>query len=313
MIDDTINRLIDARRSLLRSIAELDSLLEEAALSPVSHNVGWKPHQGVQESSRTPTDAPPKKAVVERSNPAHVSWRRPVRNLPVIGGHEFTPPPEGIFLSGPRKYESYRRLVYLAGCPGQVALSRALDIWLAKPGCATPGRLRNRMEELSDQGYGAARRVAGGWSGPEPGWDDWDALYLKPAKGPRPNSPVTVERHALVVRVPTTLSEDDFDDAFDRLVRKGALWPWANSPAVRRHCSDRGVDPFRAYRGTLADNPPKAARQICVVSLGGQSRDVDRLIAIAEHVVAKHLGLITDRESERPSNATAVARAHDGR
>ena len=94
MIDDTINRLIDARRSLLRSIAELDSLLEEAALSAVSHNVAWEPHKGVQESSRTPTDAPPKKAVVERSNPAHVSWRRPVRNLPVIGGHDFTPYPK---------------------------------------------------------------------------------------------------------------------------------------------------------------------------------------------------------------------------
>jgi hypothetical protein len=292
MIDDTINRLIDARRSLLRSIAELDSLLEEAALSAVSHNVGWRAHKGVQESLHTPADAPPKKAVVEKPNPSHVSWRRPVLNLPVIGGHDFTPPPEDIFLSGARAYKSYGRLVYLAGCPGQLALSRALDIWLAKPGCATPGRLRNRMGELSDQGYGAARRVAGGWSGPEAGWDDWDALYLKPAIGPRPGSPVTVERHDLLVRVPATLSKDDFDNAFDRLVRKGALWPWADTPDVRRHCRDRGVDPFRAYRGTLADNPPEAAREICVVSLGAQARDVDRLIAIAEHVVAKHLGLV---------------------
>ena len=292
MIDDTINRLIDARRSLLRSISELDSLLEEAALSAVSHNLAREPHKGVQESSHTPTDAPPKKAVVEKSNPAHVSWRRPVLNLPVIGGHDLTAPPEDVFLSGARKYESYGRLVYVAGCPGQLALPRALGIWLAKPGCTEPGRLNPRMKELSYQGYGEARRIAGGWSRPEAGWRKWDSLYLKPTMAPRPGGPVTVEHHSLVVRVPTTLSKDDFDDAFDRLVRKGALWPWADTPDVRRHCWNRGVDPFRAYRGTLADNPPKAAREICVVSLGAQSRDVDRLIAIAEHVVAKHLGLV---------------------
>jgi len=292
MIDDTINRLINARRSILSSIAELDSLLEEAALSAVSHNVTWESHKGVLESTHSPTDAPPKKATVEKSKPTDASRRRPLRNLPVIGGRDFAAPPEDVFLSSAREYQSYGRLVYLAGCPGLLALSRALDIWLAKPGCATPGRLKTRMKELSDQPYGAARRVAGGWSGPEAGWDDWDALYLKPATGPRPGSPVTVERHAVVVRVPVTLAEDNFDAEFDRLVRKGAVWPWADTPVARRYCWDRGVDPFRAYRGTLADNPPKPAREICVVSLGGQSGDVDRLIAIAEHVVAKHLGLI---------------------
>jgi hypothetical protein len=177
MIDDTIDRLIRARRSLLQSIAELDSLLEEAALGAVSHNVVWEPRKGVQESSHTSTDAPPKKLFVEKSKPAHVTCRHPVRNLPVIGGHDFTPPPENIFLSA-RKYASYGRLVYLAACPGQLALSRALDISLAKPGCATPGRLRKRMGELSDEGYGAVRRIAGGWSPPEAGWNKREALYF---------------------------------------------------------------------------------------------------------------------------------------
>ena len=117
-------------------------------------------------------------------------------------------------------------------------------------------------------------------------------MYLSPLEGPAPNSPVAVERRSLVVKVPRFLDKDQFDEAFDDLVGRGALWPWLGSKDGRRLCRLRGVDPYRGYRATVSDSPAEIAREICVVRIGHRSRDVDRLIAIAEHVVAKSLGLI---------------------
>ena len=110
--------------------------------------------------------------------------------------------------------------------------------------------------------------------------------------GPVPHSPVTLERHALKVKAPVFMDEDDFDIAFDHLVRKGALWPCLGTTRGRAHCKAVGVDPFAGWRATVSDTPYEEAKEICVVRIRRGSADLDRLIAIAEHVVAQSLGLI---------------------
>lgn len=155
MKEDTMNHLINVRRSILHSMTEIDSLLEDAALSAVSRNVAWEPHKGVQESSQTNG----RSAQESRRRKLQTRKRVSGSSRAEFAGHRrprFHPLPEDVLLSGAHEYESYGRFAYLAACPRQLALSRALDISLAKPGCAKPGRLKIRMTELSDQGYGAA-------------------------------------------------------------------------------------------------------------------------------------------------------------
>ena len=113
-----------------------------------------------------------------------------------------------------------------------------------------------------------------------------------PQTGPAPGSPVTVERHALRVRVPTFLPAEEFDAALDAMLRHGRLWPWLGSPAGRVHCRAVGADPYRGYRGTVAYNPARACNEIYVLRIGRRSHDIDRLIGIVETVIASSLELI---------------------
>ena len=89
-------------------------------------------------------------------------WRKgPPTQWPQMGGVDFVAPPTDIF-RGVRNYPFYYRGIYVAACPGQCDLSRALRIPLGKPGCFGPRGARKRIGELSAQEYAAARRVAGG-------------------------------------------------------------------------------------------------------------------------------------------------------
>lgn len=297
----TLRAFIELRRAAITFIIEFAALLLRA-LKLATH------FEEMHGEASGPIDRPQCVGVVSSVaatlrtiEPAHVDIKyksaaasRPVFSMgpPRIGGHDFVAPPRTLFSNARVSYEYYLRHVYLAACAGQRDLGRDLRLSLAKPGCCDWQYLKKRMRQLSAEGYAAGRRVPGGWSRPEPGWDEWWAMYLEPALGPSPNSPVSLEYRSLVVKVPLFVKKRQFDHAFDDLVRRGALWPWLGTPEGRRLCDKRGVDPFRGWRGTVSDSPPEEAREICVVRIGHASHDVDRLIAIAEHVVAKSLGLM---------------------
>ena len=236
--------------------------------------------------------------VLSRSDSKGVEWNAKRIKIPgiqwaQIGGADFVRPPREIFQgSAATAYEYYERLVYVAACPGQRDLSRELQLPIVKIGCCGPDGEKPRMSQLSDQWYGGSWRIRGGWSAPEPGWDRWSAMYIAPQIGPAPGSPVTVERHAVRVRVPTFLPAEEFDAALDAMLSHGRLWPWLGSPAGRVHCRAVGADPYRGYRGTTAYNPARACNEIYVLRIGRRSHDIDRLISIVETVIASSLALI---------------------
>ncbi len=298
----TLRAFTELHRALMKFIAEVVAILVRALMPSTSrektHNapcdVQDRPQcAGVASSANSELcEIEHDHADIEHEPAAALGPGSSIR-WPQIGGHDFVAPPRTLFSTTARaSYEHYLRHIYLAACPGQRDLSRDLRVSLAKPGCCNWLYLKERMRQLSAEGYAAARRLRGGWSRPEPGWDDWWAMYLEPSEGPSPNSPVSVERRSLVVKVPRFVKAKQFDDAFDDLVRRGALRPWLDTPEGRKLCKKRGVDPYRGYRATVSDSPPEPAREICVVRIGHASRDVDRLIAIAEYVVAKSLGLM---------------------
>lgn len=298
-------KLIAIRQSMKQADALLDDLILELMREelPDSGTLAAAPivansyHAAPVERDRNPDSAHKGKKATQRAAsplPYPLVERDPkFIAYPIIGGSEFTPAPPGVFASAKaRDYDHYLRRVYVAGCPGLHALSHELCLALFKIGCCGELRLDDRMGELSMEEYAAAHRIAGGWSKPDPKWRKWEPMYLEPVVGPTPGGPVSLERRSLVVRVPKFLHWKAFDHAFDALVQRGALWPWLGSPAGRKLCAIRKVDPYRGYRSTVSDHKPDYAKELVVMRLSHGSRDLDRLIEIVEYVIAKSLGLV---------------------
>ncbi|MGO9744078.1 MAG: hypothetical protein ACLPN5_21665 [Roseiarcus sp.] len=240
------------------------------------------------------------------SAPAHVGWSptpaadaaalaepdRPVPCPDIAGLHHRALRPDIFAHVDYESLETYFRLVYLMGCPGLRNLSRDLGLSGLKIGTCDDLRLRRRQDELSYQRYASCWPRADGWSPPEAGWGIWAPMYVMPRSAPSANSPVTVERHCLRVKIPKTLHYRDFDDAFDEALRPGAIWPWLMSAEGRAHCERLGVDRNRGHRGTPGHNPVQEADELYIVRLSRRANDVDVLISIVESIVARALGLV---------------------
>ncbi|MGO9743661.1 MAG: hypothetical protein ACLPN5_19525 [Roseiarcus sp.] len=89
--------------------------------------------------------------------------------------------------------------------------------------------------------------------------------------------------------MPETIAPREFDAAVDLALRHGSLHLWLDSPAGLEYCKLNDADPNRGCRATPSYNPPEPARELYVFRIGHRSKDVDRLIAIVESVVAKAL------------------------
>jgi hypothetical protein len=109
---------------------------------------------------------------------------------------------------------------------------------------------------------------------------------------PAKNSPVNAAPRAITVTLPDDMAPAQFDHEFDEAVRTAAIDEWVMTREGREHCIFRGVEPAFAIRmtpyrhGGTARNSP--ARELACFR---PKTDGDRLLAIAEIIVLKHLGL----------------------
>ena len=159
---------------------------------------------------------------------------------------------------------------------------------LYKPGTAAPNRVGARMAENNRDQYAAYRQIDGVWVKAN-GYDGWFASHLHPTELPSPESPVTVEARSIRVVLPATMTPEEFDEAFDAFVRLGALDRWAATEAAQAHCRARGFDPDEMQFATQYPGWTFApAREICAMTI---FEGVDRLAAICEQLIARHLGL----------------------
>jgi hypothetical protein len=278
MTDKISSAIVGSVVRILQTIASmldyLQALLRDGAAAPPSP------------SSALPSQ-PVHNALLPKE-PARIDW-------PQIGGPDFVAPSRHIFLSADyaaRFQPGAERTVYVAGCSGMRDLSQASGIVVSKVSSCGGGRLLARVGELNQDRYGAIA-LHGGEERAEPGWDDWFAIKLKAKTGPAPGSPVTIAERSLVVRLPATMNAQQFDAAFDDLVRHGALAPWLATTDGQRHCVQVGFDSTRGKRFTSYgfDSAPRLseATELCVFR---RHRDHDRLIAIVEYVILRHLGLV---------------------
>ena len=225
---------------------------------------------------------------------------------PKVGGRNFIPTQTSIFET-PTFRDVWRpgeaREIYAGACEGLQRLGKRLKLPIYKVSTTSGGGVWTRARQLRIDHYGAVWHDGVQYvvdaSG---GWDSWFPSQLYPRMRPSAGSPVAVAERGILVRLPDTLDPLDFDRSFDAETHKAALNAWVMTEAGRNHCAHINVEPrsyqrFTNYPGaTLGKMSP--AEEICCFS---NRSGADRLIAIAEAVILRHLGLAPTPEVMTPA------------
>ncbi len=217
-------------------------------------------------------------------------------NWPRPGDREFTPAPSNIFSSDAYRaaYQpGVKRLIYAGACRGLANIASQLHLPLYKISTCGSDRLDERMKESRIDKYGAVRRDNDRYVA-DTGWTNWFASQMSAHALPSPNSPVRCLERAIHVALPAGLSPEDFDIAFDAEVAKGALDRWLMSEEGRNHAAMLKVDPSIGLRLTAipGGDKPKLSPATEIVVFCTKISGPDRLIAIAESIILRHLRLI---------------------
>ncbi len=176
--------------------------------------------------------------------------------------------------------------VYVAGCPGTMALGGILGVPIFKPGTAQD--VGARMRKLNAQRYGSVV-ISDFAVHDEQGWSAWEAAKLS-APSTHPASPVRVLPRSLAVELPFWITPQDFEALIQAALDPITLASVAASPLGRALCRQRGCDPHTLLRYSRGPRGPKMATEICAMAPSG---DAGRLVALAEWIVI-HLVVADD-------------------
>lgn len=216
-----------------------------------------------------------------------------------VGGHDFDPRPTDLFKTEEFrkawKPSGERRACYAAGCYGLRDLGKILKMPLYKVSTTGGDRVWDRMEELKRDPYGELWHDGKSYVKGDGVWNNWFPSHLHPQRFPSPGSPIIAQHRAIIVPLPFGMSAEKFDELFDKEVKKGALNIFVMTQAGRDHCLFLGVDPSVGQRSTrfLAGDQSEIspANEICCFSI---FQGADRIIAIAENILLKAVGLKID-------------------
>jgi hypothetical protein len=217
---------------------------------------------------------------------------------PRVGGREFNPTPTDLF--GAEVFRAaytpsgLNRLIYVGACQGLANIASVLHLPLYKVSTCASDRLEERMKELRIDKHGAVRRVDDKYVGDETGWANWFPSQISARALPSPNSPVRCQERSILVALPAGLTPEEFDRAFDAEVAKGAIDRWLMTPEGLNHAAMLKVDPALGQRLTAYPygDKPKLSPSTEIVVFCTRISGPDRLIAIAEGIILRHLGLI---------------------
>ena len=229
--------------------------------------------------------------------PAHIARKYPYlpTDWPVVGGRGANLAVPDIFDSDAYRdayREGLKREIYVAASAGLARVANALNMPIYKVSTCAENRMPDRMAELRADAY-ASTWFCGGHYVSDADFDDWFPSHFRVTRPPAKNSPVNAAPRAITVALPDDMAPSQFDREFDEAVRVAAIDEWVMSREGREHCIFRGVEPAFAIRmtpyrhGAAARNSP--ARELACFR---PKSDGDRLVAIAEIIILKHLGLI---------------------
>jgi hypothetical protein len=229
--------------------------------------------------------------------PAHIARKYPYlpTDWPVVGGRGANLAVPDIFDSDAYR-DAYRggpkREIYVAASAGLGRVAKSLNMPIYKVSTCAENRMPDRMAELRADAY-ASTWFCGGRYVSDADYDDWFPSHFRVTRPPLRKSPVTAAPRAITVTLPDSMTPAQFDHEFDEAVRAAAIDEWVMSREGRDHCFFRGVEPAFAIRmtpyrhGGAARNSP--ARELACFR---PKQDGNRLVAIAEIIILKHLGLI---------------------
>jgi hypothetical protein len=147
---------------------------------------------------------------------------------------------------------------------------------------------------LRQDQHGAVCRKGENYFADKAGWTNWFPSHMSARALPSKNSPVRCAVRAILVALPHGLMPEDFDRLFDAEVAKGSVHRWLMTEEGRNHAATLKVDPAIGQRFTAIPGGDKSklspATEICVFCT--KFSGPDRLIAIAETIILRHLGLI---------------------
>jgi hypothetical protein len=229
--------------------------------------------------------------------PAHIARKYPYlpTDWPVIGGRGANLAVPDVFDSDAYR-DAYRagpkREIYVAASAGLARVAKSLNMPIYKVSTCAENRMPDRMAELRADAY-ASTWFCGGRYVSDPDFDDWFPSHFRVTRPPAKNSPVNAAPRAITVALPDDMTPAQFDHEFDEAVRVAAIDEWVMTCEGRDHCIFRGVEPAFAIRmtpyrhGGAARNSP--ARELACFR---PKQDGNRLVAIAEVIILKHLGLV---------------------
>jgi len=226
--------------------------------------------------------------------PAGIVYGHAGTNWPPLGA-DLPPIAQNAFTS-----EQFRTLfepgeivhVYAAGCAGLRTLATAiLDLPLRKIGATCVADVRVRTADLSRDRYGSMVKI-GDIFVQESGFENYFAGPILCFRRRKFGSPVSVEPRSLAVRLPKTLSFDEFERRLQNALLPTSLNHWITSPDGVAHLERLHLDPRKAYRYSdrkFSGGTPEAATELQIFR---PRIDGSGLVAILERIVLDAVGLI---------------------
>lgn len=221
-------------------------------------------------------------------------WSNIKTDWPQIGGRRFKPIPPEIFVSS-AYLATYRpgltRAGYVAICDGTETLSKQFKMPIAKTSSCDGDRLPDRLRDITTEEYGSVY-LNGDRQVRQQGFKGWRTQPVPDGLILSPNSPVILTEHALLARMPQSMTRGDFDSRYDELVRLGSVGSWVETDAGILHCQRVGVSPELGQRFTVRKRGKKIDREQSLEIVAFRPKmDYQRLVAIIERVILEHLGL----------------------
>ena len=149
-----------------------------------------------------------------------------------------------------------RRAVIVAGCPGLAGLAEKYEFTAYVVTTCPEKRVWDTLSLLQKVAYAASDEMGLCWPDHE---SRWSASYLGDRKR-MVSGPMERTSKAILMKLPTGMTGEQFDIALARRLRRRAIGCWAASKEGIRHCRSRRLDPAGLRRKAARPDVVQLAR-----------------------------------------------------
>lgn len=218
---------------------------------------------------------------------------------PLVGGKDLVIDTDDI-LNSKAFSQAYKpgikRDIYIAGCPGLMALKKQLGIPVFKIGECGEGRIADRIRQQSKDQYGSHYKMDGDWPVQDNGYDKYSALQIYlPKSHLNENSPIKLLSRGLTVTLPEGMSRAQFSYRFQKKLASCSWIEWRKTDEAIDHFERNAIDQditdrYTDYGTAQTSDLTQATELYCIRN--EVEDDCKRLVAVIENVILEQMGLI---------------------